>query len=71
MIVSFLSYLHIFLTADISRFFIRSRASFQQHFWFEKENLNFRCTIYYLLNMSCPVLANSVGPDQLASEEAN
>ena len=25
----------------------------------------------FLLNMSCPVLANSVDPDQLASEEAN
>ena len=24
-----------------------------------------------LLNMTCPVLANSVDPDQLASEEAN
>ena len=24
-----------------------------------------------MLNMSCPVLANSVDPDQLASEEAN
>ena len=24
-----------------------------------------------LLNMACPVLANSVDPDQLASEEAN
>ena len=25
----------------------------------------------FLLNMTCPVLANSVDPDQLASEEAN
>ena len=24
-----------------------------------------------MLNMTCPVLANSVDPDQLASEEAN
>ena len=24
-----------------------------------------------LLNMTCPILANSVDPDQLASEEAN
>ena len=24
-----------------------------------------------LLNMTCPVLANSIDPDQLASEEAN
>ena len=24
-----------------------------------------------LLNMTCPVLANSADPDQLASEEAN
>ena len=24
-----------------------------------------------MLNTTCPVLANSVGPDQLASEEAN
>ena len=30
------------------------------------------CTLtLLLLNTSCPVLANSVGPDQLASEEAN
>ena len=27
--------------------------------------------ILLLLNTTCPVLANSVGPDQLASEEAN
>ena len=27
--------------------------------------------IHYLLNTSCPVLANSVDPDPLASEEAN
>ena len=26
---------------------------------------------HLLLNMTCPVLANSVDPDQLASEEAN
>ena len=26
---------------------------------------------FLLLNMTCPVLANSVDPDQLASEEAN
>ena len=25
----------------------------------------------HLLNMTCPVLENSVDPDQLASEEAN
>ena len=25
----------------------------------------------FLLNMTCPVLANSVDPDQLASVEAN
>ena len=25
----------------------------------------------FLLNTTCPVLANSVDPDQLASEEAN
>ena len=25
----------------------------------------------FLLNMTCPVLANSADPDQLASEEAN
>ena len=32
----------------------------------KKQNL-----ILLLLNMTCPVLANSVDPDQLASEEAN
>ena len=31
---------------------------------------NFPLTLL-LLNMTCPVLANSVDPDQLASEEAN
>ena len=33
------------------------------------------CSSYFLtlllLSMTCPVLANSVDPDQLASEEAN
>ena len=40
--------------------------------------LNIDCYVYtrteltlLLLNMTCPVLANSVDPDQLASEEAN
>ena len=30
-----------------------------------------RLSLNIMLNMSCPVLANSVDPDQLASEEAN
>ena len=29
------------------------------------------CLTLLMLNTSCPVLANSVDPDQLASEEAN
>ena len=33
-------------------------------------NLNVNLTLL-LLKMSCPVLANSVDPDQLASEETN
>ena len=32
----------------------------------------YQCSLtLLLLNMACPVLANSVDPDQLASEEAN
>ena len=31
----------------------------------------FKLLILLLLNTTCPVLANSVDPDQLASEEAN
>ena len=34
------------------------------------QNQHFVLTLL-LLNMTCPVLANSVDPDQLASEEAN
>ena len=30
-----------------------------------------KALILLLLSMTCPVLANSVDPDQLASEEAN
>ena len=40
-----------------------------------KKNLNLKHWFSYLtlllLNTTCPVLANSVDPDQLASEEAN
>ena len=36
----------------------------QQHAFMEKLTV-------LLLNMTCPVLANSVDPDQLASKEAN
>ena len=38
----------------------------------EKSNIvEFNMLTLLLLNTTCSVLANSVGPDQLASEEAN
>ena len=37
----------------------------------EKNQIIILCLTLLLLNMTCPVLANSVDPDQLASEEAN
>ena len=37
-----------------------------------KENINTaKMLTLLLLNTTCPILANSVDPDQLASEEAN
>ena len=45
-------------------------------FYFERSLLNtteslINLTLLLLLNTTCPILANSVDPDQLASEEAN
>ena len=37
----------------------------------EKKQQQFIVLTLLLLNMRCPVLANSVEPDQLASKEAN
>ena len=36
-----------------------------------KSTDQFECLTLLLLNMTCPILTNSVDPDQLASEEAN
>ena len=44
-------------------------------FLFSWKNISKYCLLFFLtlllLNTTCPVLANSVDPDQLASEEAN
>ena len=37
----------------------------------EKTSTNNNWLTLLLLNTTCPVLANSIEPDQLASEEAN
>ena len=37
----------------------------------DKNKESWWCLTLLLLNTTCPVLANSVDPDQLASEEAN
>ena len=48
---------------------------FCQSIWHMKWHLLYAYFAYVLtlllLNMTCPVLANSVDPDQLASEETN
>ena len=42
----------------------------ERHFFNKTGDNSFALTIP-LLNATCPVLANNVDPDQLASEEAN
>ena len=58
--VIFLCNLHIFVLDKMNRLYRKN-----DHLWLEAK------LTLLLLNTTCPVLANSVDPDQLASEEAN
>ena len=44
---------------------------YPQHMFMLKNMKKKKISTRLLLNTTCPILANSVDPDQLASEEAN